>query len=180
MLCLEQTYCGLKFPYASTGFKDQFPDDCQQHASMRLLDARTLRLADFPADSIPRYAILSHRWGATDEEVLYADIQAKSAWRAKKKRGWQKLQDTCQQALEDGYHYVWIDSCTIDKTSSAELSEAINSMFAYYQKAAVCYAHLSDVQADPQDRRSIERELPRSKWFTRGWTLQELLAPRSA
>lgn len=144
---------------------------------MRLLDARTHRLADFPADSIPRYAILSHRWGATDEEVLYADLEAKGPKAAKRKRGWQKVQDTCQQAIDDGYNYVWIDTCTIDKTSSAELSEAINSMFAYYEKAAVCYAYLSDVQSGRQNPHGLERELQRSKWFTRGWTLQELLAP---
>jgi hypothetical protein len=146
---------------------------------MRLLDARTHRLVDFPADSIPRYAILSHRWGATDEEVLFADIQAKHPKAAKKKPGWQKVHGTCQQALEDGYIYVWIDTCTIDKTSSAELSEAINSMFVFYQRAAVCYAYLSDVQADRSNTYGLERELAQSKWFTRGWTLQELLAPNN-
>jgi hypothetical protein len=157
-------------------FETQFPDGCRR-ASMRLLDARTHRLVDFPADSIPRYAILSHRWGATDEEVLFADVQAKSPRVPKRKPGWQKVHDTCQQALDDGYQYVWIDTCTIDKTSSAELSEAINSMFVFYQRAAVCYAYLSDVQADRSNPYGLERELPRSKWFTRGWTLQELLAP---
>jgi hypothetical protein len=153
--------------------------DNLQRASMRLLDARTHRLVDHPADSIPRYAILSHRWGAPEEEVLFSDIQAKSPKVAKRKLGWQKVHDTCQQALEDGYQHVWIDSVAIDKTSSAELSEAINSMFAFYQRAAVCYAYLSDVQSDRLNPDALERELARSRWFTRGWTLQELLAPNN-
>jgi hypothetical protein len=86
------------------------------------------------------------------------------------KAGWRKIRLACQQAKDDGYGYVWCDTCCIDKSSSAELSESINSMFRWYQEAEVCYAFLDDVQ-------DIE-ELAGARWFTRGWTLQELIAPK--
>ncbi|KAH7364549.1 hypothetical protein BKA65DRAFT_371585, partial [Rhexocercosporidium sp. MPI-PUGE-AT-0058] len=83
------------------------------------------------------------------------------------------------QALSDGWEWVWIDSCCIDKTSSAELSEAINSMFRWYREAQVCYAYLSDVPggSDWETRQQSNSAFRKSQWFTRGWTLQELLAP---
>ncbi|KAM5531965.1 hypothetical protein V8D89_014365 [Ganoderma adspersum] len=89
----------------------------------------------------------------------------------------QKVREACAVARKNGYRYIWIDSCCIDKTSSSELSEAINSMYKWYDLAAVCYAYLADVPpgTDPRAERSHFR---RSRWFTRGWTLQELLAPR--
>jgi len=76
----------------------------------------------------------------------------------------------------DGYEWVWIDTYCIDKSSSAELSEAINSMFGWYKKSAICYAYLADVPSngDPQVPQSA---FSKSRWFTRGWTLQELIAP---
>ncbi|KAF2201152.1 hypothetical protein GQ43DRAFT_448996 [Delitschia confertaspora ATCC 74209] len=105
----------------------------------------------------------------------------------------------CQQARQDNLAYVWIDTCCIDKSSSAELSEAINSMWRYYERSAMCYAYLDDVDVfDPlrgghgvsnaSDGSSEEltskqvdlideKDLARSRWFTRGWTLQELIAP---
>ncbi|KAM5531957.1 hypothetical protein V8D89_014357 [Ganoderma adspersum] len=88
-----------------------------------------------------------------------------------------KIREACAVARMNGYRYIWIDSCCIDKTSSSELSEAINSMYKWYSLAAVCYAYLADVPpgTDPRAERSHFR---RSRWFTRGWTLQELLAPR--
>ena len=85
-----------------------------------------------------------------------------------KKAGYEKIRHASMQAISDGYQYVWIDTCCIDKSSSAELSEAINSMFTWYQQASVCYAYVDDVQLHDFDK---------SRWFTRGWTLQELLAP---
>ena len=117
--------------------------------------------------NIPEYAILSHTWEG--EEVLFADMQNGSA---ASKAGYRKLRYSCKQAAADGYDYIWIDTCCIDKSSSAELSEAINSMFSYYQKAGKCYAYLADVP-------SKVSTLTRSKWFTRGWTLQELIAPHT-
>ncbi|OCL09905.1 hypothetical protein AOQ84DRAFT_250388, partial [Glonium stellatum] len=74
-----------------------------------------------------------------------------------------------QQAALDGYDYVWVDTCRIDRTSSAELSEALNSMFQWYVRSECCYAYLADVHAST--------DFGKSCWFTRGWTLQELIAP---
>ncbi|KAL2150905.1 hypothetical protein VTH82DRAFT_6003 [Thermothelomyces myriococcoides] len=96
------------------------------------------------------------------------------------KAGFSKIDYACRQAIKDGYRYVWVDTCCIDKRSSAELSEAINSMFDWYQKAAVCYAYLEDVHFDDytEGYRTWKDLFHNSRWFTRGWTLQELLAPR--
>lgn len=132
---------------------------------MRLINARTYKLEEFFSD-IPRYAILSHTW--EDEEVSFQDFQDLST--ASQKRGFKKIRRACGQAIKDKLSYCWVDTCCIDKSSSAELSEAINSMFAWYRKAAICYVYLTDVQ--------ILGQFSSSRWFTRGWTLQELLAPR--
>ncbi|KAI1203314.1 heterokaryon incompatibility protein-domain-containing protein [Nemania serpens] len=110
------------------------------------------------------YAILSHTWG--EDEVSFQDMKSADA---AEKKGYQKVKNCCALAKANGYGYVWVDTCCIDKTSSAELSEAINSMYRWYQEADVCYAYLADVP-------SISR-LSESRWFTRGWTLQELIAP---
>ncbi|THU85931.1 HET-domain-containing protein, partial [Dendrothele bispora CBS 962.96] len=144
---------------------------------MRLLDTSTPQpeLTEFFGNAIPVYAILSHTWG--DGEVSYHDLQY-SRDKAEKKAGYQKIKESCEIASQYGYRYVWIDTCCIDKTSSAELSEAINSMFGYYRDCRICLAYLSDVasQEDPKRQASAFR---RSRWFKRGWTLQELLAPPS-
>jgi hypothetical protein len=142
---------------------------------MRLLDARTLELKTF-VDNIPPYAILSHCW--EDEEVVFSDLADLDV--AKKKKGYGKIEKTCELALHDRLAYVWIDTCCIDKSSSAELSEVINSMFAWYKSSIQCFAYLADVDndiafADITDPR-YERTFPNSRWFTRAWTLQELLA----
>jgi hypothetical protein len=111
---------------------------------MRLLDASTLVLKDFPQNAGPPYAILSHTWGA--EEVTHRDITGPRVGAAKKK-GFDKPRRCWQQAMRDGLAHVRVDTCCIDKASSAELSEAINSVFRWYREAAVCYAFLEDVQA---------------------------------
>jgi hypothetical protein len=191
---------------------------------MRLINTSTLALETF-RDAVPPYAILSHRWN--DEEVSFQDLQN---GKGKKMTGYSKIQRCCAQAQFDGWQHAWIDSCCIDKTSSAEydnqffdsqaqfslclypfvvkfqliklfnrlhlvaityfhslkylikpvltsscprLSEAINSMYQWYKDSKVCYAHLGDVW---QGKR-LHEELRHSIWFTRGWTLQELLAP---
>lgn len=131
---------------------------------MRLLNVRTLQLESF-FDNTPPYAILSHCW--EDGEVLYSDISSLEKARAKK--GFMKIQKTCERAIEDDLDYCWVDTCCIDKRSSAELSEAINSMFGWYKESKKCYAYLADVKG-PGD-------FAQSKWFSRAWTLQELLAP---
>ncbi|KAF8861247.1 HET-domain-containing protein [Acephala macrosclerotiorum] len=141
---------------------------------MRLLNAQTRRLSEFMGDdALPPYAILSHTWGR--DEVTYQDINSPDSGLAKE--GCTKIKYCCDQAIKDGLYWAWVDTCCIYKTSSAELSEAINSMFRWYQRAEVCYVYLADVWGyhtpieDP-------REFAQSRWFTRCWTLQELIAPR--
>lgn len=128
----------------------------------------------------PPYAILSHRWGYTDDEISFEDFNQRSN-QAKLKKGFkQKVEPCCRQALEDGLTHAWIDTCCIDKSSSAELSEAINSMFRWYQDSKVCYVFLDDVNDVREDNSDgVESSLRSSVWFTRGWTLQELLAPNN-
>lgn len=112
---------------------------------MRLIEARTLvetqriSFVEFYGDR-PRYAILSHTWDS-HQEVIYQDCTHESS---KSKTGYEKIRKTCELALGDGLDYVWIDTCCIDKSSSAELTEAINSMFLWYQEASVCYVYLVD------------------------------------
>ncbi|OBZ78354.1 hypothetical protein A0H81_02790 [Grifola frondosa] len=140
---------------------------------MRLLNTKTLALKEFlDADHAPPYAILSHRW--RKDEVLFDHIH--NLAEAEKLQGFSKVRMCCDMALKDHFDWVWIDTCCIDKTSSSELSEAINSMFSWYRKSEVCYAYLDDV--DPQTTTySHYGEFKRSEWFRRGWTLQELIAP---
>lgn len=139
---------------------------------MRLLDTETHKLVEFQDDRVPLYAILSHTW--EEDEVSFQDIEGDS-W--KHKKGHAKILKACERAREDGFDYIWIDTCCIDKKSSAELSEAINSMFRWYQESAVCYAYLADVQYSIKDSIIPDYEFVFSRWFTRGWTLQELIAP---
>jgi hypothetical protein len=136
-------------------------------------------LANFLGNNTPIYAILSHRWESTDQEVTFKDMADGTG---KGKAGYRKIQFCGEQAKKHGIQYFWVDSCCIDKSSSAELSEAINSMFRWYQNATKCYVYLSDVSADkhPQSSESQwESSFSGSQWFSRGWTLQELLAPSS-
>jgi hypothetical protein len=197
---------------------------------MRLLTADGIpKLKIFNSEeSRPPYAILSHTWGADEDEVLFADLEQLN--KAQIKRGWAKIDFARQEALRNDLMYVWVDTCCIDKTSSAELAEAINSMFRWYKNAAACFVYLADVQSYAHDdsklrsfshgnntkhvqmARSIstkpdgtplrgilkpprvnkavanvppwpflpecvEAAIRKSRWFTRGWTLQELLAP---
>jgi len=136
---------------------------------MRLINCTTLRLEEYFGSKTPIYSILSHTWGR--DEVSFTDFTTDRAL-VETKEGFQKIYFTCKQALQDDILYAWVDTCCIDKSSSAELSEAINSMFRWYENAAVCYVYLSDVSSD-----DFENTFSNSRWFSRGWTLQELLAP---
>ena len=138
---------------------------------MRLLNSSTLRLLDCSANKIPNYAILSHTWREDEDEVLFTDMEKGSA---ESKAGYQKLRYACWQAAAAGLGYIWIDTCCIDKSSSAELSEAINSMFSWYQRANICYAYLADVSPNA-DIGTSNSTIANSRWFKRGWTLQELI-----
>lgn len=124
-------------------------------------------------DQIPTYAILSHRW--QDGEVSLQDMQCGAAH---SKPGHSKIAHFCDLARENGLLYAWADTCCIDKTSSAELSEAINSMYRWYQNSAVCYVYLYDVRKTDEGAgfEAWYETFRNSAWWTRGWTLQELLA----
>lgn len=159
---------------------------------MRLLNTKTLQIEQFTNHggyntllkkgsdltakrATPRYAILSHTWG--EGEITFQDMQTKDRSATMKKLGWRKLEDSCRRAARDGFEYIWNDTCCIDKTSSTELAEAINSMFQWYRESALCYAFLEDCQGPlPYRTGSSSSALPR--WYTRGWTLQELIAPK--
>jgi len=150
---------------------------------MRLLrynNKGAFSLTEFVENEIPKYAILSHRWGA--EEATFEDLQKGLGI---KKAGYGKIQFCGEQARRDDLEYFWVDTCCIDKSSSAELAEALNSMYRWYRDAARCYVYLSDVTTLKRKASDTAPECPResafrnSEWFTRGWTLQELLAPRS-
>lgn len=131
-------------------------------------------------DDIPPYAILSHTWGL--EEVIFKDM---ADGNGTSKAGFDKIRFCGEQARRDGLQYFWVDTCCIDKSSSAELAEAINSMFRWYRDAAKCYVFLSDVPRADVDTTNQSQQFPwesalrTSRWFTRGWTLQELIAPTS-
>ncbi len=184
---------------------------------MRLLHTKTHQLHEFGDHNRPLYATLSHRWRT--EEVTFQDIES---GRAPQNASYDKIEDTCRLAASHGFDYVWIDTCCIDKTNSSELSEAINSMYYWYETCTVCYVYLFDVQGEPvarledcgafeeemeehhEDDASFEQqsiklrshavaeavptdadlddatlvEFEHSEWFKRGWTLQELIAPR--
>ena len=155
-------------------------------ADMRLLDARKLELVDVRDDDIPRYAILSHTWG--DDEVTLQEMRRmeskipqalnKQKQQIADKRGFAKIKSAAAMAVRRGLNYLWVDTCCIDKMSSSELSEAINSMYLWYKQAAECYAILSDVDPAALDNwKRPNSQLRLSRWFTRGWTLQELIAP---
>ncbi|KAI1854738.1 hypothetical protein JX266_000856 [Neoarthrinium moseri] len=137
---------------------------------MRLINIDSFELHEFVENELPLYAILSHTWG--DEEVSLSDLADLS--KARTKQGFQKIQLCCKETRDYGLSWAWVDTCCIDKTSSAELAEAINSMFRWYSEAVVCFAWLCDV-SDLTDFEQPIREAPR--WFSRGWTLQELIAP---
>ncbi|KAF5341378.1 hypothetical protein D9758_012261 [Tetrapyrgos nigripes] len=142
---------------------------------MRLIDTSTLQLTEFFDNAIPPYAILSHTWG--NEEVLFQHLQNPTEV-TKQRRGYSKIVRSCEIARKFGFKYIWNDTCCINKESSAELSEAINSMYRYYHGSVVCYAYLADVSySHGEDPRAENSEFRRSRWFTRGWTLQELIAP---
>lgn len=142
---------------------------------MRLLNANTLQFGEFFNLQIPNYCILSHRW--CDDEVTYDDVKDSKINTAS--TGYQKLYGFCQLAKSLGYTWVWADMCCINKSSSAELSEAINSMFVFYSQADLCIAYLFDVPSTCQTWEEKMHCFSQSEWFTRGWTLQELLAPSS-
>lgn len=158
---------------------------------MRLINTETGQFEDFVSADVVRYAILSHTWDTEGEQTYQQVREIQKQYDGDGRRFapgsplggspplWEdnnlsaKIRNACAVARAHGFRYIWIDSCCIDKTSSSELSEAINSMFNWYRKSTICYAFLADVPAA-----GAHEHLPQSRWFTRGWTLQELIAPR--
>ncbi|KAK4495401.1 hypothetical protein PRZ48_013732 [Zasmidium cellare] len=138
---------------------------------MRLIDTHTGELKEYTGSQIPPYVALSHRW--TDDEITFKDY---IKHRRTESLGHKKVNIFRDVARSNGHRHVWIDTACIDKRSSSELSEAINSMFSWYGNAVECYAYLSDVH-DANDE--TFQQLRSSVWFTRGWTLQELVAPKT-
>ncbi|KAL1604016.1 hypothetical protein SLS60_005608 [Paraconiothyrium brasiliense] len=180
---------------------------------MRLLHSETLEFATFYDDATPPYAILSHTWG--DEEVTFEDMRFIQKRKSlpedlrsspefmlafdaaarllfppnrdpEKIAGYEKIRKTAEIAYKRGFEYFWIDTCCIDKSSSSELQEAINSMYSWYKKSALCMVYLEDVNASflegtwelsQEDIMRFAACLKSSRWIARGWTLQELIAP---
>lgn len=150
---------------------------------MRLLqcssDSVGFSLVERFKEEVPPYAILSHTWGSNEDEVTFSNMRDE---RAKHIPGYSKLVFCSERATSDKLEFFWVDTCCIDKSSSAELTEAINSMYKWYQQAKKCYVLLSDVEIDvPVEDISEEQWVQifhSSRWFQRGWTLQEMLAPR--
>jgi hypothetical protein len=137
------------------------------------------QLVSVSSDHPLPYAILSHTW-INGEEVTYNELVAGTG---KEKTGYAKIRFCSERAAADGLEYCWVDTCCINKSTSDELSTAINSMFRWYQRASKCYVYLSDVTVPDEisDAEAFpiawQEAFRRSRWFTRGWTLQELLAP---
>ncbi|KAJ4377410.1 hypothetical protein N0V83_000235 [Neocucurbitaria cava] len=183
---MHLTCDGLSIPFRLSS-NVATPDDLLAMRLLQLRDGGKFSLIERVGNNIPPYAILSHTWGSDDEEFTFKDlIEGKGT----EKLGYRKLTFCSQQAAYNGLQYIWIDTCCIDKSSSSELSEAINSMFRWYQNAHRCYVYLSDVAAkisggdgygggDEGDGEVWSLAFKRSRWFTRGWTLQELIAPQS-
>lgn len=134
---------------------------------MWLINTLTLKLHLFHGCPTDTYAILSHTWGTTDEEPTFQEFQN---GQATSKPGYDKIESCCKQARKEAIEWAWVDTCCINKESSSELSEAINSMFSWYSQSKICYVFLADVRH--------AHNLKKSRWFTRGWTLQELIAPK--
>jgi hypothetical protein len=158
----------------------------------KFLNGETLPFEVFWGGKTPEYAILSHMWSKEEaEELRYQDIENGTR---KGTKGYRKIRDCCRKAKQHDHGYVWADTCCIDKGNNVELSEAISSMFSWYKGAKICYAYLADygvggsppLNTEKKEEEEVFKneafkaeEFKKSKWFTRGWTLQELIAPKA-
>ncbi|KAK5739471.1 hypothetical protein LTS12_025272 [Elasticomyces elasticus] len=149
---------------------------------MRLLkldDSGDVQFVEPSGDRLPEYGILSHTWGPDETELTFDDVRNGTG---RDKAGYAKVQFCGEQARMHDLHYFWADTCCINKADFTEITEAINSMFNWYSRATKCYVYLADVSANKRDQDGETRGLwetafRNSRWHTRGWTLQELLAP---
>ena len=138
---------------------------------MRLINTHTKTFVEFKPKEIPEYAVVSHKWGP--DEVSYSDFLEDTHRRG---RGWLKILKACKIAAGRNIHWLWVDACCIDKRNTAEVAKSINSMYKWYQNAKECYAFLPDVRVG-RSHADFAQQFRDSVWFTRGWTLQELLVP---
>ncbi|KAK7464476.1 hypothetical protein VKT23_006646 [Stygiomarasmius scandens] len=139
----------------------------------RLIDAHTFKCVVFDEDTIiPPYAILSHRWTGEENELLYNEFLHPQNTTCDK-LGYQKIAGTCRQALQDGIRYIWVDTACIKKGDPVDVSANIKSMYGFYQNAEICYVYLFDYEGELNPR------FYHNQWFMRGWTLEELFAPRT-
>ncbi|THU77446.1 HET-domain-containing protein [Dendrothele bispora CBS 962.96] len=148
----------------------------------RMINTSSLQFKDFEDGAfIPHYAILSHTWGAGEigyqstalvffeREIMYKQRQG-----TKTKPAYHKIVEACMQAYSDGLEYLWIDTCCINQEDQTDVHRNVKNMYSYYRNSRICYAYL----ADKHNRQGVaESGFGQSRWFTRGWTLQELLAP---
>jgi hypothetical protein len=176
---------GIRLTSLSTSASLAHEASPQIRTAMRLIKDQghgNLSLVEYDDDRVPRYAILSHTWGANGEEVTFEDLMEGTD---KNKAGYNKIEFCRKQAASDGLQHFWVDTCCINKSSSAEIMEAINSMFRWYQDATRCYVYLTDVSTSRTGTNvnslstTWETAFRQSRWFTRGWTLQDLIAPGS-
>ena len=156
---------------------------------MRLLHSTSLEFEEFEIEEFeteqrknPKYAILSHTWGKASDEVSFQELPHLRVATEGQKLGFHKIKRCGEVAAAANIDYIWVDTCCIDKTSSAELTQAINSMYFWYQQAEVCYVYLADFSSKELAKSAYplgnHPSFCESKWFTRGWTLQELIAPK--
>jgi Heterokaryon incompatibility protein (HET) len=152
---------------------------------MRLIDTKDFKLKKFEKNEIPTYAILSHTWYTKEIEfdtfpnVPIANLTSPQAQDQTKNPSIYKIAGMLTQAQNDGYDWIWIDSCCINKKDPSERDRSINSMFRWYKNAASCYVFLADVTWAEDSQKNFEA-FRKSRWFSRGWTLQELLASPEA
>jgi hypothetical protein len=140
----------------------------------RLINATTYKLEEFLESRPPSYAIVSHTWGK--DEIELRDFTDDPPNPSNLYR-FHKIRVACEKAKKSNLSYIWIDSCCIDKTNMAELEVALQNMFQWYRNATICFAYLSDISMDGPQSPRFQWHLGKCRWFTRGWTLQELLAP---
>ncbi|KAI3538376.1 hypothetical protein CABS01_08119 [Colletotrichum abscissum] len=154
---------------------------------MRLINTNTLELKEFPDHSIPPYVIFSHVWGDEAEECHFQEFcsSANHTAETKRKNGYAKIVNFCLKCRESGYEWAWADTVCIDKANYDELNFAINSMFEWYQNSEMCFAYLEDTKVPERSPFGRDQHflflgrIRDCQWFKRGWTLQELIAPRT-
>ncbi|KAG2362389.1 hypothetical protein BDR07DRAFT_1333300 [Suillus spraguei] len=164
---LIDTHSGIL--YTSNDLEGIFKESEEYQRLQENLLTTSLSKLQRKVDEFFRYAMLSHKWASAKDEPQYWQIKG-SVYEMDAPREIRKLQQFCTTSKREGYRWAWSDTCCIDKTNNAELQESIISMFSWYKESAITIVYLADV--------SDISQLKDSQWFKRGWTLQELLAPR--